>query len=87
MAKYSKIYENGIEKHELMFRGTAFDFSMLPDLLGRKSDKCGFSYQITEKYPDVSQEDLKEAGIEDLWWEDDEDEIFEILTELDKLEN
>lgn len=71
MARYSKIYENGIEKHELVFRGTAFDFSMLPALLGTESDKDGFSHQISEKYPDVSQEVLEEAGIEDLWWEDD----------------
>lgn len=85
MAKYSRIYEKGIEKHELIFRGNVFDFSMIPCEGGTMSDKISFEYQIHEKYPDVSIDELSEAGAGDIF-SSDESEIFEILEDLEKLE-
>lgn len=85
MAKYSRIYGDGIEKHELIFRGTVFDFSMIPCDGGARSDKVSFEYQIHEKYPDVSIDELSEAGAGDIFCSN-ELEIFEILEDLEKLE-
>lgn len=85
MARYSKIYENGIEKHELVFRGTSFAFSMVPTKYGTHSDKAGFDEQIHEKFPNISMKRLEEIGVDDLWIENDEDDIFEILNKLEAL--
>lgn len=86
MAKYIKSYENGIEKHELVFKGNVFAFSMIPSEYGAESDKKTFEEQIHEKHPDISVELLEEIGSGDLWCEDDENEIFEILNRLEDLE-
>lgn len=86
MAKYAKIYENDIEKHELVFRGKTFDFSMLPSKFGTTSDKAAFSEQIAQEYQDISAKELEDFGIDDLWSTDEEDEIFEILDAVSVLE-
>lgn len=86
MAKYTKSYENGIEKHELEFRENIFDFSMLPSVMGYESDKNGFEYQIPEKYPDITTYMLEGIGVDYLWCEDDREEIFEILDSLKQYE-
>lgn len=87
MAKYSKIYNNGIEKHEVVFRGKAFDFSMLPSRYGTKSDKANFSDQISQEFLDVSSETLELYGVDELWCESDSEEIFEILEHVSGLED
>lgn len=81
MSRYSKIYENGIEKHELVFRGEIFDYSMLPCDCGTKSDKAGFECQLAENFDDLSEETL-ETIVDGLVYGLDEDEILESLAEL-----
>lgn len=87
MAKYSKIYNNGIEKHEVVFRGKVFDFSMLPTRGGTKSNKANFSSQISQEFPDILSEKLKLSGVDELWCETDTETIFEILEYVSSLEN
>jgi|GEM_PF-1795237 len=81
MAKYTRSYENNIEKHELVFREQIFDFSMLPAPYGREGDKPGLEHQINESFPELEIETLENIGV-DMLWCGDEDEVFEILEEL-----
>lgn len=86
MAKLVKTYENGIEKTELTFRGETYDFSMLPCEHGRRSDKHGFDKQVTNKYPELKEEDELIDILDDLSWQYDEDDIFEALEALEEWE-
>lgn len=85
MSKYSITYENGITKHELVFRSKTFDYRMLPCDLGMKGDKPCFTDQLSNIFDDLDKEQLDEImdAIEN---GTDEDEIFESLKELDALE-
>lgn len=85
MSKYSRIYENGVEKHELVFRNETFDISMLPSELGIKGDKACFECQLAERFEDLSEEILEPIfdGILDGL---DEEEILDSLAELDNFE-
>ena len=85
MAKYTRSYENGIEKHELTFREKTFDFSMLPSANGRSGDKPCFSYQLSEEFTDLTEDDLEDIGLGMLWFESD-DEIYDIMELLEGFE-
>ena len=86
MAKYKRTYENETVKHELTFRGETFGFNMVPDFLGRRSDKECIEYQINEKYPEISVDALENIGIDMLYGEDDEDTILDTLNLLSEYE-
>ncbi len=80
MAKLVKTYENDIEKIELTFRGEVFDYSMIPNDCGRESDKPAFDTQIRRKYPELADELI--FLLDNLSFEDDGDDILDILDQL-----
>lgn len=85
MSKYSRIYENGVEKHELVFRNVTFDYSMLPSELGTKADKACFECQLAQTFKDLSEEVL-EPIFDGITCGTDAEEILESLEELDSFE-
>lgn len=86
MAKIVKTYENGIEKTELTFRNETYDFSMLPCEDGRKSDKQVFDEQVTNKYPELKEEEELIELLDNLSFCNDEEDIFEALEALESWE-
>lgn len=86
MAKYKRTYENRIVKHELFFRGEVFGYKMLPDYLGRISDKKGIEYQISDKHPDITLDLLEQMGVDMLTCEEDDDMILDTLENLSEYE-
>lgn len=86
MTKYKRTYENRTVKHELIFRGETFGFTMIPDYLGRKSDKQGIEYQISDKHPDITLDLLEQMGVDMLTCEEDDDMILDTLENLSEYE-
>jgi hypothetical protein len=84
VAKLVFIYENGLEKRELTFKGEAYDYTMLPTEHGRQGDKPCFDTQFKKAYPGA-EEDLL-AILDDLSFVDDADDILDLLEELEEFE-
>ncbi|MOA50760.1 hypothetical protein D3C78_1738270 [compost metagenome] len=68
---------------ELTYKGEKFSYTMIPDGYGKTSDKAGFEYQISDRFPD--DEGVLEH-IEELAWAD-EDEIGDILNSISDYED
>ena len=85
MSKLVLSYENGIEKKELSFLGKTFDYSMIPNDSGSKSDKPGFDTQIEleDEIKNLPDEVLEALG--DISFADN-DEILDCLEILDSFE-
>lgn len=84
MAKFTRTFEKGTVKNELVFNGNIFDYTMGNYVNGvKKSDKKCFSSQINE-IENINWED-EDIDVDMLDCEDD-DEITEILGKLDELE-
>lgn len=87
MSKYAISYENHTIKHELTFRNEKFDYTMAqnPETGFWTSDKKVFEHQLTERFDDLTVEQL-EPIIDCVTDRFDDDEVFEGLKELNALE-
>lgn len=83
MAKLIKTYENGIEKIELTFRDKIFDYSMIPNGCGRTGDKPAFDTQIPKEFPELCNDEGVITLLDNLSFEDDEEDILDILEQLE----
>lgn len=83
MAKFTKTFENGIEKFELTFKGETYDFSMIPTDYGSKANKPGFDNQVAKNHPELSD---NEELMEILNTLNYDDEVLEFLERLEEWE-
>lgn len=86
MAKYTHIYENGIDKTELVFQGETYDYSMLPYKYGLKGDKPCFNIQIGQKHPELQANKKLMELCEEISFDTESDDILKIIKKLDKIE-